>query len=89
MNQKNYRIEIAKYDINKYNINIKNISKDDLMHYPIKNMRQGTCKNCSFTKHYKTKKTPTTRYKYNVYNIILCVNCFEEYHKVFLIKFIY
>ena len=29
------------------------------MHYPVKQIKDGTCKNCSFTKDYKTVKAST------------------------------
>ena len=52
--QKQYRLELVK---NKYSYNT--------IHYPVKQIKDGTCKNCSFTKDYKTVKASTSKYMCN------------------------
>ena len=80
---KQYRIEIIKIIIKKYNMKIGRIdNKFNVFHYPVKQLKCGTCKNCSFTKDYTTVKAPTSKYMCNVCKIYLCIDCFE----IFLTK---
>ena len=80
--QKQYRIEIIKTIIKKYNIKIGRINdKFNTFHYPVKQLKCGTCKNCSFTKDYTTVKASSSKYMCNVSKIYLCIDCFEIFHK--------
>ena len=70
--QKQYKIEIIKTIIKKYNIKIGRIdNKFNTFHYPVKQLKCGTCKNCSFTEDYTTVKAPTSKYMCNVNKIYL------------------
>ena len=82
MTQKQFRLEIVRSIIKKYDISIikKNISYE-AMHYPIRSTNRKTCKNCSETKLYITKKTPISFYFCNVCKVYLCIDCFPKYHE--------
>ena len=83
MTQKQFRLEIVRSIIKKYDISIinkKNISYE-AMHYPIRSTNRKTCKNCSKTKLYITKKTPISFYFCNICKVYLCIDCFPKYHE--------
>ena len=42
-------------------------NKFNTFHYPVKQLKCGTCKNCSFTKDYTTVKASSSKYMCNVY----------------------
>ena len=70
--QKQYKIEIIKTIIKKYNMKIGRIdNKFNIFHYLVKQLKCGTCKNCSFTKDYTTVKAPISKYMCNVCKIYL------------------
>ena len=73
--QKQYRIKIIKTIIKKYNMKIGRIdNKFNSFHYPVKQLKCGTYKNCSFTKDYTTVKAPTSKYMCNVCKIYLSID---------------
>ena len=79
--QKQYRIKIIKTIIKKYNMKIGRIdNKFNTFNYSVKQLKCGTCKNCSFTKDYTIVKSPTSKYMCNICKIYLCTDCFEIFH---------
>ena len=79
--QKQFRLDIVRAILKKYDISIinkRNISYE-AMHYPIRTDIRKSCKNCSETKLYITKKTPITFYFYSVCKVYLCIYFFPQY----------
>lgn len=77
--QKTFRLEIVKSIINKYKIEIDKERNNDF-HFPVYCNERKTCKNCSLSKDYTTKKAPTTHYICSNCKCYLCINCFEKFH---------